>query len=119
MQRTTSIARITVEVDDNQTAGKDSDVVMTVVDGRDNYDQRVLNMSSPVNTLTNEIKDGGRSSSSSSSSSSFLENCGFCKRHLAQGRDIYMYKYVYIFNYLLLLTIIHFTNLLSLTDLTI
>ncbi|KAL1190327.1 FCS-Like Zinc finger 7 [Cardamine amara subsp. amara] len=88
MQRTTSINRITVEVDDNQTAGQDSDVAMAVVDGGDNYDQRFLGMLSPANHRRNERKDSERSSSSSS----FLGNCGFCKRRLAPGRDIYMYK---------------------------
>ncbi|CAH8273881.1 unnamed protein product [Arabidopsis lyrata] len=90
MQRTASITRITIEVDDDQTAGQDSDVAMTVVDGGDNYDQRFLGMLSPVNHRRNERKDGGRSSPSSLSS--FLGNCGFCKRRLAPGRDIYMYK---------------------------
>ncbi|KAG7544602.1 Zf-FLZ domain [Arabidopsis suecica] len=90
MQRTASITRITIEVDDDQTAGQDSDVAMTVVDGGDNYDQRFLGVLSPVNHRRNERKDGGRSSPSSLSS--FLGNCGFCKRRLAPGRDIYMYK---------------------------
>ncbi|XP_010437102.1 PREDICTED: uncharacterized protein LOC104720905 [Camelina sativa] len=92
MQRTTSITRINVEVDDDQTAGQDSDVAMTVVDGGNNYDQRFLGMLSPTNHRRNERQDGRRSSPSSSSSSSFLGNCGLCKRHLAPGRDIYMYK---------------------------
>lgn len=103
MQRTASITRITIEVDDDQTAGQDSDVAMTVVDGGDNYDQRFLGMLSPVNHRRNERKDGGRSSPSSLSS--FLGNCGFCKRRLAPGRDIYMYKYVYILTTLLLTTL--------------
>ncbi|AEE87120.1 hypothetical protein (DUF581) [Arabidopsis thaliana] len=84
MQRTASITRITIEVDGDQTAGQDSDVSMTVVDGGENYAQRFL---SPVNHQRNERKYGGRSSPSS-----FLVNCGFCKRGLAPGRDIYMYK---------------------------
>lgn len=105
MQRTTSITRITVQVDDNQAAGQDSDVAMAVVDGGDNYDQRFLGMLSPENHRRNERKDGERSSSLSS----FLGNCGFCKRRLAPGRDIYMYKYVYIFT--LFFNIFHFTNL--------
>lgn len=100
MQRTASITRITIEVDDDQTAGQDSDVAMTVVDGGDNYDQRFLGMLSPVNHRRNERKDGGRSSPSSLSS--FLGNCGFCNRRLAPGRDIYMYKYVYILTTLFL-----------------
>lgn len=100
MQRTASITRITIEVDDDQTAGQDSDVAMTVVDGGDNYDQWFLGMLSPVNHRRNERKDGGRSSPSSLSS--FLGNCGFCKRRLAPGRDIYMYKYVYILTTLFL-----------------
>ncbi|XP_010446541.1 PREDICTED: uncharacterized protein LOC104729302 isoform X2 [Camelina sativa] len=91
MQRTTSITRITVEVDDDQTSGQDSDVAMTVVDGGNNYDQRFLGILSPTNHRRNESQDGGRSSPSSSSSS-FLGNCGLCKRRLAPGRDIYMYK---------------------------
>ncbi|CAL9228516.1 unnamed protein product [Arabidopsis halleri] len=90
MQRTASITRITIDVDDDQTASQDSDVAMAVVDGGDNYDQRFLGMLSPVNQRRNERKDGGRSSPSSLSS--FLGNCGFCKRRLAPGRDIYMYK---------------------------
>lgn len=94
MQRTTSITRITIEVDDVQTADQDSDVAMAVVDGGDNYDQRFLGMLSPVNHRGNGRKARG---SSSPSSSSFLGNCGFCKHRLAPGRDIYMYKYVYIF----------------------
>ncbi|EOA17646.1 hypothetical protein CARUB_v10006014mg [Capsella rubella] len=90
MQRTTSITRITVEVDDDdQTAGQDSDVAMTVVDAGDNYDRRFLGMFSPPNHRRNKRQDGGRSSSPSSS---FLGNCGFCKHRLAPGRDIYMYK---------------------------
>ncbi|XP_010431960.1 PREDICTED: uncharacterized protein LOC104716265 [Camelina sativa] len=92
MQRATSITRITVEVDDDQTAGQDSDVAMTVVDGGNNYDQRFLGILSPANHRRNESQDGGRSSPSSLSSSSFLGNCGLCKRHLAPDRDIYMYK---------------------------
>lgn len=95
MQRTTSITRITVEVDDDLTAGQDSDVAMAVVDGGDNYDQRFLAMFSPENHRRNERKDDGKQSSLSPSSS-FLGSCGFCKRRLAPGRDIYMYKYVYI-----------------------
>ncbi|XP_010446542.1 PREDICTED: uncharacterized protein LOC104729302 isoform X3 [Camelina sativa] len=91
MQRTTSITRITVEVDDDQTSGQDSDVAMTVVDGGNNYDQRFLGILSPTNHRRNESQDGGRSSPSSSSSS-FLGNCGLCKRRLAPGRDIYMYN---------------------------
>ncbi|CAH2076027.1 unnamed protein product [Thlaspi arvense] len=91
MQRTTSITRITVEVDVDQTAGQHSDADMAVVDGGDNYNQRFLAMFSPGNHRS-ERKDEGKSSLSSSSS--FLGNCGFCKRRLAPGRDIYMYKYV-------------------------
>lgn len=97
MQRTPSMPRITIEIDDNQTAGQDSDVAMAVVDGGDNYDQRFLAVLSPGNHRRNERKDVGKASLPLTS---FLGNCGFCKRRLAPGRDIYMYKYVYlIINY--------------------
>ncbi|KAJ0252420.1 FCS-Like Zinc finger 7 [Hirschfeldia incana] len=89
MQRTPSMPRITIEVDDNHTAGQDSDVAMPVVDGGDNYDQRFLAVLSPGNHRRNERKDVGIASLPSTS---FLGNCGFCKRRLAPGRDIYMYK---------------------------
>ncbi|ESQ53229.1 hypothetical protein EUTSA_v10027166mg [Eutrema salsugineum] len=91
MQRTTSITRITVEVEDDQTAGQDSDMAMAMVDGGGNYNQRFSGMFSPGNNQS-ERKDDRKSSLSSSSSSTFLGNCGFCKRRLAPGRDIYMYK---------------------------
>ncbi|KAJ0230019.1 FCS-Like Zinc finger 7 [Hirschfeldia incana] len=89
MQRTPSITRMTIEVDDAQTPGQDPGVAMAVVDGGDNYDHRFLTMFSPRNHSRNERKDGGKSSLPSSS---FLGSCGFCKRRLAPGRDIYMYK---------------------------
>lgn len=93
MQRKPSMPRITIEVDDNHTAGQDSDVSMAVVDGGDNYDQRFFAMLSPRNHTRTERKDWGKSTLPSSS---FLGSCGFCKRRLAPGRDIYMYKYVYL-----------------------
>ncbi|KAJ4868651.1 hypothetical protein Rs2_12625 [Raphanus sativus] len=89
MQRTPSITKITIEVDDTHTAGQDSDVAMAVVDGGDNYDHRLLAMFSRRNHRRNERKDDRKSSLPSSS---FLGSCGFCKRRLAPGRDIYMYK---------------------------
>ncbi|KAJ4871453.1 hypothetical protein Rs2_08689 [Raphanus sativus] len=89
MQRTPSMPRITIEVDDNQTAGQDTDVAMAVVDGGINYDQRFSAVLSPGNHRRNERKDDGKSTLQSSS---FLGSCGFCKRRLAPGRDIYMYK---------------------------
>ncbi|CAN6984196.1 hypothetical protein IGI04_000072 [Brassica rapa subsp. trilocularis] len=89
MQRKPSMPRITIEVDDNHTAGQDSDVSMAVVDGGDNFDQRFLAMLSPRNHTRTERKDCGKSTLPSSS---FLGSCGFCKRRLAPGRDIYMYK---------------------------
>ncbi|CAN6916431.1 hypothetical protein YC2023_088334 [Brassica napus] len=89
MQRTRSITRITIEIDETHTAGQDSDVAMAVVDGGYNYDHRFLAMFSPRNHRRNERKDGGKSSLPSSS---FLGSCGFCKRRLTPGHDIYMYK---------------------------
>ncbi|CAH8304364.1 unnamed protein product [Eruca vesicaria subsp. sativa] len=80
------MTRITIEVDDTHTAGQDSDVTMPVLEGGVSYDHRFL----PVNHKRNERKHCGIKSSLPSSS--FLGSCGFCKRRLAPGRDIYMYK---------------------------
>ncbi|CAH8345094.1 unnamed protein product [Eruca vesicaria subsp. sativa] len=81
--------RITIDVTDNQTTGQDSVGAMAVVDGGENYDQQFLGVLSPGNHRRNERKDIGKASLPSTS---FLGNCGFCKRRLAPGRDIYMYK---------------------------
>ncbi|KFK30553.1 hypothetical protein AALP_AA7G277000 [Arabis alpina] len=91
MQRTSSITRITIEVDDDdQNSGQDSDVAMVIVDGGYSYDDKqFLAMFSQENHRRNERKDDGKSAFSSSS---FLGNCGFCKSRLAPSRDIYMYK---------------------------
>ncbi|KAG2240978.1 hypothetical protein Bca52824_096917 [Brassica carinata] len=88
MQRKPSMPRITIEVDDNHTAGQDSDVSMAVVDGGDNYDQRFFAMLSPRNHTRTERKDWGNQRCRHR----FSWKLWFCKRRLAPGRDIYMYK---------------------------
>lgn len=55
------------------------------------YDQRLSPMTSPKSTQRRNSGDHFIDTAH------FLHTCGLCKRRLAPGRDIYMYRYIFAF----------------------
>ena len=101
IKRTTSMTGITVDVSNVEDVQEPiisdpppQNPLHEFSNGNFGYDQRFMAMVSPRNPAAS----AGRSGSTNHvvDTAPFLRSCGLCKRRLATGRDIYMYRYFFL-----------------------